>query len=601
MLRTRLFLNLAPFVVLLLAVGVYAIVLFARLGSRLDATVAGNYRSLLAAQAMRLEVAGMEREVWASTGTTNSPSLSFIAHQQQFETNLAMLSLRAAPQEHQELYGHLATNYQAFTLAVAEFNAAADAEGRRHTYQLEIVPSALAVDNSLERIRDLHDQAIRATPEAIQTITNDITRLMILGMVFTLIVASYVCYQLGRSILTPIQSLTNATRELGEGKVNLPIPVVSRDELGELAQAFNKLAAQLHEYRQSTAEEIVRLHRTMETTLASYPDPIFVMDQNGRIELKNHAGEIFAGTLGLNDRLPARLQAIAETVLAKDENFLPHSFDEVACYQIGDAEKFFLPRVLAMHDKQGALFGVAVVLYDVTRFRLLDAAKTNLVATVSHELKTPLTGVRMALHILLEHTLGPLRPKQEELVQGARNDAERLLRILNNLLDLARLDEGHAGLRKEPVAPADLLQGVIKETAHEAAGRAVRMQCVVAPELPAVPVDRQRISHVFANLVRNAIKHSPDGDEIILRAAHGEDGGVQFSVDDRGPGVPEEYHARIFDRFFRVPGQDKSGAGLGLSIAREITVAHGGRIGVRSSPGQGSSFYVVLPAEVEKS
>jgi NtrC-family two-component system sensor histidine kinase KinB len=267
----------------------------------------------------------------------------------------------------------------------------------------------------------------------------------------------------------------------------------------------------------------------------------------------------------------------------------------VISYRIGGEDKYFLPRVLAMRSKEDTLFGVAVVLYDVTRFRLLDAAKTDLVATVSHELKSPLTSVRMVLHILLEKTVGALTPKQDELLKAARNDTERLLRILNDLLDLARLDEGHAGLRKEPVAPSDLLAGVLQEMADKFTAKNLNVNFIVEPDLPAVMVDRQRINHVFTNLISNAIKHSPDNGEILLRAKPAENNDVEFSITDQGPGIPEEYHSRIFERFFRVPGQAKSGAGLGLSIAREITVAHGGHIGVKlEPPGEGCTFYVVL-------
>ena len=124
----------------------------------------------------------------------------------------------------------------------------------------------------------------------------------------------------------------------------------------------------------------------------------------------------------------------------------------------------------------------------------------------------------------------------------------------------------------------------------------LRIECAPAPDLPAVLVDKQRIGHVFANLITNAVTHSPPGGRILLRAARAEEGWVQFSVSDEGPGIPAEYQSRIFDRFFRVPGQSKTGAGLGLSIAREITLAHGGRISVDSSPGQGATFYIVLRA-----
>jgi signal transduction histidine kinase len=195
---------------------------------------------------------------------------------------------------------------------------------------------------------------------------------------------------------------------------------------------------------------------------------------------------------------------------------------------------------------------------------------------------------------LLEKTVGKLTPKQDELLSAARNDTERLLRILNDLLDLARLEEGNADLHLESVAPAELLAVVMKEMVDKVSVKNLNVNCVVDPDSPAVPVDRQRINHVFSNLVSNAIKHSPVDGEITLSAVPTEDNSVEFSVTDQGPGIPEEYHTRIFERFFRVPGQAKSGAGLGLSIAREITLSHGGRIGVRSAPGQGATFFVIL-------
>jgi NtrC-family two-component system sensor histidine kinase KinB len=594
MLRTRLFLNLLPFVVILLAVGIYAIVLFSRLANSVDATVTDNYRSILAAQSMSLALGGMEREGWLAAGGQTNDNQVFAQHQQRFEENLSLLLKREDLSAEKKLNQQLVTNYNAFKAATAGLDSSVKAGAQYLIYQQEIVPVVFRMNLLLENIRDANQKAFLLTSQKIQKITGDVTRLMIIGMIIALLISAYACYQLSRSILQPILSLTQATRELGEGSLGQPVPVTARDELGELAVAFNKMAAQLQEYRQSTTEKIVRLHRTMETTLASFPDPIFVLNKDGLIELKNPAADDLGANLYVGTQLRPPLQALARKTLETGESFLPHSFNEVVSCRLNRAQKFFLPRILAMRDKEDALFGVAVVLYDVTRFRLLDAAKTNLVATVSHELKSPLTNVRMTLHILLEKIVGALTQEQDELLQAARNDTERLLRILNDLLDLARLEEGNAELHKEDAQAADLLQSVMKEMADEASARGLTMICDIEPDLPALPVDRQRISHVFTNLVANAIKHSPPRSEILVRAARAGDSSVQFSITDHGPGIAEEYQARIFDRFFRVPGQTKTGAGLGLSIAREITVAHGGRIGVKSSLGQGSTFYVVL-------
>ena len=597
MLRTRLFLNLLPFVVILLATGVYAIVLFSRLAASVNTTVSEHYSSVLAAQQMSLALAGIDREAWATAGAGTAKSSNALAeNERRFEQNLArQLKNNSLPGE-SGLNQRLAARYQALRQALTSLSSPGTPASKHQAYEREIAPGLLELKVLLDKILALNQQAILATSESVQKITRDVTRLMVIGMVIALAISAYACYQLSRSVLQPIELVTKATRELGEGNLKQPVPVLSRDELGELARAFNKMAAQLQEYRQSTTEELVRVHRTMETTLASFPDPIFVLNKEGGIELMNPAAADMATNLQTNGQLPSRLKAIAQKTLASGENFLPHSFDAVLSYRLNGAERSFLPRILTMRNKEDALFGVAVVLYDVTRFRLLDAAKTHLVGTVSHELKTPLTSVRMVLHILLEKTVGALTPKQQELLEAARNDTERLLRILNDLLDLARLEEGVADLHREKAAPAELLQAVLEEAADKASARQLKINCVVDPDLPLVLVDRQRIGYVFANLLTNAMKHSPPGGEVRLRATRTEDQAIQFTVADDGPGIPAQYQSRIFDRFFRVPGQTKSGAGLGLSIAREITVAHGGRIGMHSPPGQGASFYVVLKA-----
>jgi signal transduction histidine kinase len=602
MLRTRLFLYLTPFVVILLAVGAYAIVLFARLANVVDASVTDSYQSFTAASAMSLALAGMDREVsWVISGPRVSNKNALMEYRKHFETNLDLLIKAGTLPGERDLSLNVATNYQVFFKAVDTISSLDSPENQRQVYERDVVPSGQTINLLLQKIHDLNHKAMLATSQNIRNSTQEVTRLMIFGTVLALLFSAYAGYQLGRSILEPIQLLTRATRELGEGRLDQPVPVATRDELGELALAFNKMAAQLQEYRQSTTEKIVRLHRTMEATLASFPDPIFVLDKEGRIELKNPAADGLASSLHLEGQLPDRLQAIARNTLASGENFLPNSFNEAITYRINGDDKVFLPRVLAMRNKEDALFGVAVVLYDVTRFRLLDATKTDLVATVSHEIKSPLTSVRMVLHLLLEKTVGALTPKQDELLQAARNDTERLLRILNDLLDLARLEEGSDSLRKEPAAPAELLTSVMKEMAGKITARGLSVNFMIDPDLPAILVDRQRINHVFTNLISNAIKHSPANGKIILGARLVKDNDVEFSVTDHGPGIPEEYHSRIFDRFFRVPGQSQSGAGLGLSIAREITVSHDGHIGVKSAPGQGCNFYVVLKSVMSPS
>jgi two-component system, NtrC family, sensor histidine kinase KinB len=587
-LRTRLFLSLLPLVALFLFMGVCAVTMFSRVAERVNQAAIEDYRSIMAVHSISTLLSDLMQE---TPSTANSTNTAWAEYTRQLEENLVALAKSKPLAGERELVLQLESQYN-------DLKKTLEAPPSTGKNQSGLRDSGMVLEISrmragLEKIRSLNYQAILDANQDIQKNAHQISRWMTFGLVVVVVISLCSCFWISRSILRPIHALTAATRELGDGDLRELVPVLTHDELGVLAVAFNKMATLLQEYRRSTTAEIVRLHRTMEATLASFPDPVFVLNKEGEITLKNPAALTFSSSLGLENQLPERLRTIARTGLDSGHNFLPHSFDQGLLFRWDGVERFFLPRVLVMQDREGALLGVAIVLQDVTRFRLLDAAKTNLVATVSHELKSPLTSVRMALHLLLEKTLGDLSFKQEQLVQAARDDTERLLRILNDLLDIARLEEGGAELRRENIAPVEILQHVREEMTERTAARNIRINCVVDAQLPAVSVDRQRIDLVFTNLVSNAIKYSPANGEITLSAVHsGSD--VEFTIADHGAGISEQHQARVFDRFFRVPGQEKTGAGLGLSIAREITVAHGGRIGVKSTLGRGTTFSVVL-------
>src|SRR4029077_9019349 len=197
-----------------------------------------------------------------------------------------------------------------------------------------------------------------------------------------------------------------------------------------------------------------------------------------------------------------------ERVLKGGEDFLPTNFAKALCSRVDNKETFILPRVIGMRDDHGALFGAAVVLQDVTRFRLMDEVKTNLVSTVSHELKTPLTSIRMGLHLLLEEKIGSLNAKQLELLLAAREDAERLLRMINDLLDLARLESGQTRQRLEVISPRILIDDALPNLRSLVEAHDARLLADVAPDLPEVAVNPRQIGHVFSNFISNAARFS---------------------------------------------------------------------------------------------
>lgn len=602
MLRARIFLNLIPFIVILIAVGVFALFLFSQLASTVGQTITENYESDASAVEMIKAVGRMDIALDPRKDDKATARLMFDTNARLFEEQLHLQSTNRTMLALTNVLSEMRSNFLTLRAVSRDMlDPAASRPDQRALYDNEVVPRILALNRLLDRLREATRDSIFATGRTLRDSTRTITSLLVLGLLVALVISAYASFKLGKAILHPIQTLTHAARQIGEGKLDLTIPVRSRDELGELASTFNKMAAQLSDYRQGINEQIVRLHHTMEAALASFTDPVFILDTGGRIELRNRAAQELSARLALDTALPPKLANAAHEVLRDNRDYVPDSFSEVIALRVNGGEKSFLPRIHLMRDPADKQIGAAVVLHDVTRFRLLDDAKTNLVATVSHELKTPLTSVRMVLHMLLEKSLGPLTGRQNELIQTARRDSERLLRILDALLDIARLETGVASLAREAVQPAELVKEIAEEARRHAAPQGFRIITDVQGGLPRVAVDRLQIGYVFHNFISNAVKHSPPGATIAIHARADDDNtGVQFAVRDEGTGIAEEFQGRIFERFFRVPGQAKSGVGLGLSIAREIVVAHGGRVGVRSQLGKGSEFYFVLESVDEK-
>ena len=275
------------------------------------------------------------------------------------------------------------------------------------------------------------------------------TRVMLLAMLAALPIGLYFAYRLSGVVLRPIQRLTDSARELGEGNLDQVLPVQSRDELSQLADAFNKMAGKLRplpaNHHGRTRPRAAGHGNRFRGVAGPHRD---FFSGEGEIVYQNPAAERLRKKLA-GAETPLPIEVLAKKVLGGEGDYLPESFQEAICVRVDDREKFLLPRVIGLRDG-GA--GAVLLLHDVTRFRLLDDVKTNLVATVSHELKTPLTSIRMAVYLLLEERIGALNPKQTELLIASRDDAERLLDLINNLLDLAKLESG-VSVSETPCSP----------------------------------------------------------------------------------------------------------------------------------------------------
>ena len=313
------------------------------------------------------------------------------------------------------------------------------------------------------------------------------------------------------------------------GNLDQVVPVLSPDELGELAESFNGMARTIREFRQAGTERLLRAQKTAQATIDSFPDPVVVVDPAGAIERANPAARRILGAAPSDGSIPwvapLPLRPALAEVLRSRADYLPTSLDHAACFRDGGQERFFLPRVLAIRGDHDGLLGAALVLTDVTKFRLVDQLKNDMVSTVSHELKTPLTSIQMAIHLLLEELIGPLTPKQVELLLAARQDSDRLLAMVNDLLDLTRIEQGRLRLDLQPVSPRGLIDEAIDRFEARARDAGVALEADAATDLPEVQADRDRIGHVFDNLVGNALRHTGRGGKVRLIARASRRGG----------------------------------------------------------------------------
>ncbi len=598
-------LGLMLLLIILLATGLYSIDKCSELGKQIEAIGRDHDEAGHGLIEMKHDCATMIAASFKRlTGAVASSQADFFAATANFEKTLAMEKNREkkSPEETvleaklDKAYAKYKDDTQILFTNGGRSPADIGSVARK------IGESSADVLDLVDQLTLAHEHALTSQGDDGAAEINTTIRLLLLLMILGLVATILAGIGLNRGLVDPLRALTSSIQQVGEGNLDQKVPVLDSFELGTLAKSFNQMAEQLKVYRANTSEELMRLNLTIRATLASFPDPIFVLNSAGAVEFRNPEADqlavqlLFSGVM----RLPKKVDEKVEHVRLTGQDYLPTLFTEAIKFHLHGQDRYFLPRIVLLRDENRQMFGVAVILEDVTRMLLLDDVKSNLISTVSHELKTPLTSVRMALYLLFEKTVGPLNEKQMDLVVTAREDADRLLRTLNDLLDLAKLEQGPAQLSLEELSPRELVESAVHAARDVAHAAGIELKMEIVPDLPNVRIDRQRIQYVFANFITNAIKYtSPEDKEVIVKAEMGRNRAgktnVRFSVQDHGPGISPEHQNHIFERFYRVPGSNKSGAGLGLSIAREIVVAHQGEIGVISSPGNGSEFFFVLP------
>lgn len=464
-------------------------------------------------------------------------------------------------------------------------------------------------------IRDRHFQLAREAVAGARDEAARARRAVLLITLAALGIAVAVAWHLTRTVVGPVRRLTRGANAIREGRFSERIDVASRDELGELAVAFNQMAEDLAEFRRTNVSEVVRAKNTLEATLEALPDAVVLLDATGHIQSTNRAAVRVLASAGVREprclddlRLDGLdLTAVTRAIATGADVVPPADLARTIRVEQDGAVQRLLPRVVPVHALSPRQEGAVLLLYDVTDLVRLDEMRSELVAVASHELQTPLTTLRMTL-LMLRESSHAMPDRQRELLATSLIGVEQLTEIVHEFLDLTRIEAGELRLNLEPVHLSAVMGEALRRVEAQAKAQGITLSAPVDPALPRILADQVRLRVVFDNILSNALKYTPHGGSIIVechRSAPGQEAPqtVSFSIADNGPGIPAAFRSRIFEKFFRLEHHQTDvrpgtrGAGIGLYMCRQIVELHGGEIACSAGiDGRGTCITVTLPA-----
>lgn len=467
-------------------------------------------------------------------------------------------------------------------------------------------PNDIALNKLIQKdITDvmlLNMQAIRLKSDVAERTANDAIGWVSITGTVCFIIAFILLVNLPSNIANPIKELTESIRQIAAKNYSQRVHFEHHNEFGQLARSFNSMAEKLEEYSNSNLAKLMMEKQRIETLINNMREPVIGLDERqtilfmnddalkiaglskefvigkriGDIAANNDLIRSFSEDLVLNENAREKMKSLPVKIFADNkESYF---------------EKEVIPiRILPTGEREERLIGNVIRLQNITPYKELDFAKNHFIATVSHELKTPISAIRMSLQLLENKQVGALNGEQKNLLESIKDDTERLLKITSELLNMTQVENGTIQISVVPCEATEIVEYAINATKLAADHKQIKIQTKLQNSLPRVLADVEKTAWVLTNLLSNAIRYSYEGASIAIDVK-AEENSVKFSVTDNGQGISPQYVGKIFDRFFRVPGTRGEGTGLGLSISKEFVEVQGGRIDVKSELGIGSTF-----------
>jgi two-component system, NtrC family, sensor histidine kinase KinB len=608
-LKQKLAFSYGLLIIIILAISLWGVYHFVRLGRAIDVILVNNYTSILAAENMK---EALERQdssaLFSITGHIDKARQQFAENAGKFSREFAVAEANITEDGEEKIVADIKTLYDVYQQDLASFISPSPVlrgTSQSEFYFNKLEPAFLALKNRLDDLLHLNQQAMlgaseRATAESLRAEISTVF-VAITGFIIALVFA----WKFTAYVVDPISTLATKARSIGEGDFEQHIEIISKDEIGVLAAEFNRMATRLRDMRQSDYWRMLIEQKKSDAVIDSLYEPVIVTDAQGHITKVNQAAKhIFRNPHNeANDEddfsfsgfsFGERIIRAVKDAVAMQRPVAVEGEAALVSIKIGQQEKNFRLRATPVRDAEGRLIGVVILLEDITEMREVDRLKTRFISVASAKFRVPLQDLQLALYTLIEGYAGDLPKEQEDLLFAARQNAEQLDEIMNDLLEIAEIESGARRLSTERLRPIELARAAVERFQSAAESKHIKLENQVWSDLSWVIADKQAIKRIFDNLLSNAIRHTRRDGQITI-AAEERSGRIFFRVSDSGEGIGEEYLPSLFGRFVQVGENLSGGTGLGLALVKRLVEVQGGHISVESQLGEGTTFTFTLP------
>jgi PAS domain S-box-containing protein len=615
--RTQIFSGFLLILFLTLILASVTIYYLNNLGAASTKILEENYRSVKASEQIVISLSKIDQilsKVCLGKNYNDSTLIVILDREKQIlKNNLQIARQNATDLQEVKLVSQMEDEFASYVHYIDDFKTTVDRVGLYFTVlqRLNEVIREDCVQLGAINHRDLSEKDDFAQAVYIKSKVY-----VFLIMILVLLIVGVALYKVPHEIVKPITKVTEKIRRISQGEYQQEIEVDSDSELGELADAFNNMSIRLQEFEKMNIEEVQAQKSRMESIIRSMKDGLIILDDQEEIILVNDTCTSLIGLdeselIGKNLWALAKdnkvLQELEASLVKKD--YKPASMQESHSFlkiEKSDGKKaFFTKEIFKVYSKDASsrkFLGHIITLKDITSFKESDEAKSNFIAVVSHELKTPLSALNMSLMLLSNTRFGALNEEQSKTVTSMKREVQRLVNMVTELLDLSKVENGVVNLEKEAIRPESLIEYALAPVEGKFAEKKVQVLRRMEQDLPDIYVDPEKISWVLINLLTNALRYSKEDGKVIIETKTRE-GMIEFAVQDFGPGIAREDLKRVFNKFVQLQTngkKNKHGLGLGLAISKEVVQAHDGQIFAESEHGAWSRFSFRIPILEEK-